>query len=230
MTNASFPRADGGLNAYLELIDLLLVGPRSWRVDVLAELRDGLERAAEGHRAAGLSDEQAPQAAIEDFGSPVVVAASFVGEGAATQARGVARRLLFSGPVVAGVWLAAFLVTQPAALFGLVGPMRVLPGIGVVLAVAVPAALLAATAAGRNVLRFGSRPRLATTAAAMAAGACALGDAVMLASFGAWLATTPRLDALAYLLSGLAVTVSAIRLCAATLAVRHCVQTRVRLA
>jgi hypothetical protein len=230
VTAPSAGRADGRLDAYLGEVEALLAGPRPWRVDVLAELRDGLEQAAEEYRARGFTAEEAARSAVADFGAPALVAAGFGREAAAVQARRVSGGLLATGPVVGGGWLATFAVTQPTLLDGLSGPLRVMPLVGVVVAVAVSAALLASTAAGRNVLRFASRPLLATTAAAMAAGMCAVGDVVVLATFGGWLATAPPLAAPAYLLSGLALTVSATRLVAAVFAVRQCVRTRARLA
>jgi hypothetical protein len=51
-----------------------LPGPRRWREDVLAEIRDGLHDAAEAHVDAGSEPGEAERRAIDDFGSVDAVA------------------------------------------------------------------------------------------------------------------------------------------------------------
>jgi hypothetical protein len=64
-----------------------LRGPRRLRVDMLAEIRDALMDAAEGHRAAGASAEEAGRLAVTEFGPAPEVAAGLQGVLAVAQAR-----------------------------------------------------------------------------------------------------------------------------------------------
>ena len=97
-----------------------------------------------------------------------------------------------SGPVAAAVWVAAMATSGIAPWdVGLAGPWRLLPGVGVVLAMAVPTALLALALTGRAGHRWAdARPRLAPTAAGLATSVCTVGDVVMLAAVGTWLLST----------------------------------------
>lgn len=223
--------AGHAVHAYLAEIDARLVGPTVWRAEVLAELRDGLEVAIESYLDTGVNPDVIQRLVVADFGDPGIVADGFVGEAAALQARRVAGRLLATAPVVAGSWLATFITSGVPMLHGeLAGPWRAMPLIGLVLAVAVPAALLAYTAAGRAATRFVGRPRLAPAAAATAAGLCAVGDVVMLAMFGAWIVVAGRgFGTAAFVVGGFAAAVSLTRLVVASIAARRCLAVGVRL-
>ena len=178
--------AAGPIEEYLAVVQKGLIGPARWRSEVIVELRDGLVDAADAHRRAmGSSDERA---VVAQFGSPQEVLAGFLANGAARLARRVAMGVLASGPLAATAWAAAMATSGVAPWqSGLAGPWRVLPGVGVVLAVALPAALLVLAVAGRAGHRWGAaRPQLAPTAAGLAAGACAVGDVVMLGAVGVW--------------------------------------------
>ena len=180
----------GVVEDYLAAVAVGLIGPRRWRADVIAELRDGLAEACEAHRRSTGSAGEA--AAVAEFGSPRDVIAGFVAVGAAGLARRVAMGLLASGPVAATAWVAAMSASGTAPWGGgLAGPWRLLPWVGVVLAIAVPAAVLVLVLTGRAGHRWGAaRPGLAPAAAGLATSACAVGDVVMLAAAGAWLLST----------------------------------------
>lgn len=180
---------DAGIEDYLSAVAAGVVGPPRWRSDVLAELRDGLSEAADAYRSTGASPGEAAARATAQFGAPSLVAAGFAAVGAANLARRVARLVLASGPVAALCWVAAMAASGIAPWnAGLVWPWRVLPVVGVVVALAVNAALLALAMTGRVAHRWGAaRPRLAPAAAVVATGACAVADVVMLAATGVWL-------------------------------------------
>jgi hypothetical protein len=58
------------LEHYLDQVCRSIGGPRSLRQHVRQELREHLRDAAAGHRAAGMSEEEALARALEDFGGP----------------------------------------------------------------------------------------------------------------------------------------------------------------
>jgi len=172
---------------YLAEVAGRLAGPAAWRADVLAELRDGVYTALDSRVRAGEPASHAAQAVLAEFGAPRTVAAGFAGEAAAVRARRVAGRLLASGPLAGASWLAV-LVTGGVPLGPELvdGPWRLMPAIGAVLAIVLPAALFAVAATGRSLPRFAGRPGAAVTAATAAAGCCAAGDVLMLGMFAAW--------------------------------------------
>lgn len=228
---ASSPRGAEVIEEYLATVAAGLVGPRRWRSEVIAELRDGLAEAAEAHR--GCTGLPGEAAAVAEFGPARDVLDGFVVVAAGGLARRVAVVLLMSGPVAAAVWVAAMAASGiPPWIGGLAGPWRLLPGVGVVLAVAVPAALLAVAATGRAGYRWGAaRPRLAPAAAGIATGVCAAADAVMLAAVGVWLAggAPPMNTAAAAWPVLVAVAVSGARCLLAGWASRRCLLARARL-
>lgn len=63
------------LERYLDLVCRGIAGPRSLRQHIRQELREHLLDAAAGHKAAGLSEDQAIERALEDFGGPEQVRA-----------------------------------------------------------------------------------------------------------------------------------------------------------
>jgi hypothetical protein len=223
------PPAGGpeAIEDYLAAVAAGLVGPRRWRSEVIAELRDGLAEAAEAHRRSTGAPGEA--AAVAEFGSPRDVLAGFVAIGAGSRARRAAVGLLISGPLAAAVWVAAMATSGIAPWSGgLAGPWRLLPGVGGAVAVAVPAALLAVAMTGRAGSRWATaRPRWAPAAAALATSACAVGDVLMLAAVGAWLISTAAPAGWPALAT--AAGFSGIRCLLAGRASRHCLAARARL-
>ena len=92
-----------------------------------------------------------------------------------------------------------------------------------ILAVAVPAAVVSVLASGRLSRWLPTSPRLAPTAAGLAAALCIAGDLLLLAGLLAW---TVTLGELAWPLAATAATASAMRLTLAGRAVRRCVVAR----
>ena len=60
------------LEQYLDRVCRGIGGPRSLRQHVRQELREHLLDAVAQHRAAGMSEDEAVQRALEEFGKPVV--------------------------------------------------------------------------------------------------------------------------------------------------------------
>jgi hypothetical protein len=206
------------VEAYLAEVTALLPGPAAWHADVIAELRDGLYTDIEASVSSGVPPGPAAALALHRFGPPRTVAAGFADEAAAVRARRIAGRLLATGPVAAGAWLAA-LATSDAfpALARLDGPWRFMPVVGVVLGIVVPSALFAAGLTGRSPALFPARLRLwlagrsdaPVRATCAAAGCCAAGDALMLAMFTYWAVTRPA--AVLWPVAALALAVSSTR-------------------
>ena len=196
--------ADRAIEVYLAAIAAELSGPAASRRDILAELGAGIADAADAYRDAGLDPGEAARAAIDEFGSPVLVAAGFRAELAAAQARHTAVRLLAIGPLTGGVWLAAALASH----IGQLAPpweWAVLPAgsrvaahlAGFALVVAIGSTLFTLAATGRLTRWLDARPGRPVASAAVAAGSIAAVDLAMLAALAILAVAAPgRLAAL----------------------------------
>jgi MFS family permease len=143
---------------YLATVAAGLIGPRRWRSEVIAELRDGLVEATQAHRVSAGSLNAAAAAAVTEFGPPEPVLAGLIPIGAGGLARQVVVGLLASGPVAASVWVAAMAGSgNPPWQGGLAGSWRLLPWVGVVLGIVVVAAVLVLLVTGRPGYRWGTR-------------------------------------------------------------------------
>jgi hypothetical protein len=98
---------DPALEAYLRAAAANMVGPRRERSDILAELRSGLLDAIDAHRAAGLPEQAAAEAAITEFGDPRAVGSAFRPHLAMVQARRTALAIAATGPLVGLLWAVA---------------------------------------------------------------------------------------------------------------------------
>jgi hypothetical protein len=166
-------------------------------------------------------------AAVAEFGDPRTVAAGFGPELAAAAGRRVGLALLSTGPLVGSCWLLLTAATwkstgqQPPAALGLVVTL-----VGLVLVVAVPAAVLSVAAAGRLSGWLPISPQLGVTAAAVAASACVAGD---LALLGSLLTAAVLAGGLAWPAAVLAAGASSTRLSLAGRAARRCLAARATL-
>jgi hypothetical protein len=223
------PAARRVIGTYLAELADRLGGPPAMRAAILAELEDGLWAATAAHQAQPMSPEAAALAAVAEFGHPGTVAAGFGPELAAATGRRVGLGLLTSGPLVGSSWLLVAAATwtgrEPPAALGLVAGL-----VGLVLAVAVPAALLAVAVSGRLSRWLPAGPQVAATAAtaaATAASACVAGDLVLLTGM---LAATVLAGGLAWPAGLLAAGASGMRLSLAGRAARRCLAARATLA
>jgi len=179
MTTPSDPDLLGG---YLDRLAAGLIGGRRARAEIVAEIADGLAESVEAHVRRGVPPVAAARLAVAEFGDPAELAALFMAERAGAAAHRVGLGLVVTGPAVGAVWVAQFASRSGSGWWEQAGAMLpALPAYALILAVAVPAALLAAAAgAGRLSRRLGLAPRHAATAAVIAACATVIGDGTLL--------------------------------------------------
>jgi hypothetical protein len=222
------PAARRVLEGYLAELAGGLVGPRSVRTDIVAEVADGLAEATTAHERRGLAPAAAAGAAVATFGDARLVAAGFGAELAAQTGRRVGLGLLATGPLVGLGWLGTALASVPAVGQRPPAGLVLVPVLfAAVLALAVPAAVVSVLATGRLARRLPSGARAAPTAAGLAAALCMAGDLLLLAGLVAWAVT---LGELAWPLAVTAAAASATRLSLSGLAVRRCLAARQRVA
>jgi hypothetical protein len=215
------------IGTYLAELAGQLGGPSPARAAIVAELEDGLWAANAAHQASNLTPADAARAAVAEFGHPGTVAASFGPELAAASGRRVGLGLLATGPLVGTSWLLLAAATwtwagrEPPAALGLVAGL-----VGLVLVVAVPAAVLAVAVSGRLSRWLPAGPQVAATAAATAASACVAGDLVLLTGM---LAATVLAGGMAWPAGLLAAAASGVRLSLAGRAARRCLAARATL-
>jgi hypothetical protein len=222
------PAARRVISSYLAELADHLGGPSPTRAAILAELQDGLWAATAAQQAPRMSPEAAARAAVAEFGHARSVAAGFGPELAAATGRRVGLALLATGPLVGTSWLLVAAATwrwagrEPPAALGLVAAM-----VGLVLVVAVPAAVLSVAVSGRlsRWLPAGSHV-VAATAAATAAGACVAGDLVLLTGM---LAALVLAGGMAWPAGVVAAGASGVRLSLAGRAARRCLAARATL-
>ncbi len=199
------------LDEYLSRLDAALPLPRRQRDRIVAEVADGLHSAAEAMTVAGLTKPEAESAAIEEFGESTDLAAEFAQALAPGIARRVGLALVLSGPMVGLAWVAAFGhgIDWMTRITSVLVRMPYFP---VVLAVTVPAAMVAVLG-GSISLRRNTSSRLATLAARVAASGCVVADLLLEASAFA------RLESGLFAVGGwvtVAVLLSALRLAVAS--------------
>jgi hypothetical protein len=215
------------IGVYLAEVADQLGGPAAVRVAILAELEDGLWTATATHQAAGSPPEAAARAAVAEFGHAGTVGAGFGPGLAAVTGRRVGLGLLATGPLVGTSWLLVAAATwrwpgrEPPAALGLVAGL-----VGLVLVVAVPAAVLSVALSGRLSRWLPAGPRVAATAAATAASACVVGDLVLLTGM---LTATVFAGGVAWPAGVVAAGVSGVRLSLAGRAARRCLAARATL-
>jgi hypothetical protein len=225
------PEQDPGarriIDGYLAELTGQLGRPSAARAAILAELEDGLWTATVAHQGRGLEPEGAARAAVTQFGDPRTVAVGFGPELAVATGRRVGLALLSTGPLVGSCWLLLTATTwrwagqQPPAALGLVAAL-----VGLVLVVAVPAAVLSVAVSGRLSQWLPASPQLGATAAAVAASVCVAGDLVLL---GSLLACTVVAGGVAWPAALLAAGASSARLSLAGRAAGRCLAARATL-
>ncbi|GAB3408634.1 permease prefix domain 1-containing protein [Flindersiella endophytica] len=92
------------IDSYVREVERLLPGDRGVRKDLIAELRDGLDDAAEAYRHSGLDGRLAELRAVRDAGDTDVVAASYHAELAASHGQRTAALIGLSLPAVVLAW------------------------------------------------------------------------------------------------------------------------------
>jgi hypothetical protein len=164
---------------------------------------------------------------VAEFGDPRIVGAGFGSELAAAIGRRAGLALLATGPLVGSCWLLLAAATwkwtgqEPPAALWLVAAL-----VGLVLTVAVPAAVLSVAVSGRLSRWLPTGAQVGATAAAVAAGACVVGDLVLL---GGLLASAVLAGGVAWPAALLAAGASSARLSLAGRAARRCLAARAML-
>jgi hypothetical protein len=169
------------LAAYIADLAARLRGPRRRREAILAELADGLNQAAQDHRAAGLTPDQAATAAIAQFGTPQAVADAFGGELATAYARRTIVWFIATGPLV-GIWWLLLLHPSPWRT-GLIALLAAIP--------AIPLVAIAIVTAGGTFATTGrlmrwlpeTGPHRALAATKTIAALCIIGDLTVITMF-----------------------------------------------
>jgi hypothetical protein len=215
--------ADSPIEAYLAAVGARLAGPASVRAAILDELRDGLLTAAAAHQSRGLPPQAAARAAIDEFGTPTVVADAFGGELAVAQARRVSLGYLLTGPLVGLSWL---VVLAPAGWWrqgvpALAAPVPLLP----LVAACIGVGLLVVAATGRPGRWLRCPPHQLLDLTVLLSLTCMAVDLIALAGLAVRTGTQAPWAAVA----GLAVTASAARLLCGVAAVQRCRRARVAL-
>lgn len=208
--------------AYLDELAAGLPCSRSARAAILDEVGDGLVEAVTASSEAGLSPAVAARTAVAQFGAPPVLAAGFAAELAGVAAHRVGLALIGTGPIVGAVWLAAFSARSGLTWWHqLMTLWSTVPAYALILALAVPAALVAAAAgSGRLPDWAGLGSKGAAGAAMIAATGCVIGDASLLTGLAA--SAGSGWSALAWGAAGL----SLVRLSSVAAAGRRCARLR----
>ncbi len=145
--------APGLIPGYLTALSAQLPAP------IVEELADGLDQTFQHYLNQGLDPDAAAGAALAEFGEPHVIVAAFA---RLSPARGAARRLLATGPVVGACWGTA-LITSQAWRWPVPETVRLLFGVALITVIG----LLAAAALGsqyRSVSRAGAAGCVGMTA------------------------------------------------------------------
>jgi hypothetical protein len=227
--------ADRLLEGWLAGVAARVPGLARTRQAVVAELRDGLHEGLAAQQARGLAPVLAALATLAEFGDPGQVARAFAPELAAAHARRVALALARTGPLLGALWVTALLASplskpltaHPVAPWRwpwLPGPWAVLPFLGLVLLIGIPAAVLAVAATGRPSRWLPTGPRFAPAAAAAAALAGMTVDLTLLGMLSAQALIAP--GQLAGAPAFLAASASLTRLALAGPATRRCLASR----
>jgi hypothetical protein len=167
---------------YLSELDSRLPAGRRARRQILDEISDGLACAIEEQMVAGTPAVQATRAALAEFGDPRALAMAFSRQRAPAAAHRLGTGLIFTGPVVGFVWLAAYATTGPDWQSRVASLLSAIPQFPFILAITVPSAMIAVTGAGRASRYIATSRRLATGAALVAATGCVAGDLSLLSA------------------------------------------------
>jgi HAAS len=220
--------AEQAIASYLADIAGGLDGPARVRRDIMAEIAAGVGDAADAYSGAGLDPAQAARAAIDEFGSPALVAAGFRGELAAATARRATLDLMTVGLVTSTLGCVAALASHirmpapPWEWANLSTGLRLATLLATIaIAAAIGSHLFTLATTGRLTRWLPGRP---ATAAAIAAGSAAAADIAMLARLSVAAAAAPgRLAAFPLAAAGAA---SLAWLVIATCAARKCLVVR----
>ncbi|ALG06666.1 permease prefix domain 1-containing protein [Kibdelosporangium phytohabitans] len=108
------------IDDYVADLDSRLHGHRKVKLDLLTEVRDSLEDAADCYRAVGIPDEDAQRKAVADFGRVSEIAQDYQSELAVAYGSRTLRAILFILPVLHLAWEGGRMI--------FLGPWEAIPG------------------------------------------------------------------------------------------------------
>ena len=176
------PVADRIVGAWLADLDSQLPAGRRTRSEILLEIGDGLSCAVEEHTRGGQSAEAAARAAVAELGDPRTVAAAFARQLGATAAHRLGAGLVLTGLLVGLTWVAAYATAGLDWSSQIVNVLSAMPQYPLILAVTVPAAMIAIIGSGWAARHLVIPARVATAAALVAAIGCVAGDLSLLSA------------------------------------------------
>jgi hypothetical protein len=174
------PAAADVISGYLTTLGSRLPPGRRYRARILAEIADGLACAVAERTSAGVAPAVAACCAVAEFGDPRELAGAFARQRGAVTAHRLGMALVATGPLVGLTWVAAYATGEAGLLWQAAGLLSALPQLALAVAVAVPAAIIAATGAGWAARRVRVPVRVVTGAALVAAIGCVTGDLSLL--------------------------------------------------
>ncbi len=208
------------VDGYLAELSAALPAGRAARSRIVTEVGDGLACAVTRAVCSGDDARQAAMEAVSECGDPHVLAAAFAAELAPTSAGRTGVGLLLGGPLVGLVWVAALGGQVAGWTAKVTAALSAVPVYPLILAVVVPAAIVAVAGSGRLGWRMTVPGRLVPGAAVVAVVGCVCGDVCLVSAAdvqaglpAGWLAA--------------AVAASVLRTVAAGLAARRVIRLRV---
>jgi hypothetical protein len=210
------PDARAAVDGYLVALAAGLPVSRRSRRDILAEVGDGLSCAVEARMRSGADVQVAVAGAVAEFGSPGEVAAAFAERATSVIAHRAGLALVLTGPAVGLAWVNARGGEAGDGIHRVAGMLSAVPLFAVVLAITVPAAIVATAGAGRLARRL--RPPVSVTgrAALVAMSGAIVGDVSLVAAVAGGDLGQPHAGLLA-----VAIGLSVVRLSAASLTARR---------
>jgi hypothetical protein len=207
---------------YLATFAACLPATRRAKTRIVAEISDGLVSTVDSLVAGGSTAADAARAAVTEFGDPRWLAAEFAAQLTPLSAHRTGVALLVTGPAVGLMWASAYGATLgdwTAKINAVLARIALFP---LVLAIVIPAAVLAAGGTGVLARRLAIPPGWAGTAAILAGCGCVIADASLVVTTVA----AARPGTASGGLLAVAVGVSTIRACLAGLATRRIVRLR----
>jgi hypothetical protein len=215
------PTATQIIGGYLGELESRLPAGRRARIQILTEIADGLACATEQHTGRGESPQAAAHAAITEFGDPRAMAAAFTRQLGPATAHRIGVGLVVTGPLVGLIWVSANATAGLDWQSQIVSVLSSMPLYPLILAITVPASMIAITGSGWAARHLAVPPRVVTGAAMVAAIGCVAGDLSLLSA-----AVVGHLPVPAAPVNLIAAAVSVVRLSAAGWAGRRIAQLR----
>jgi HAAS len=176
------PAAARIVDGYLSELESRLRAGRRVRKEIVLEIADGLTCAVEEHMQRGQPADAAARTAVAELGEPRTLAAAFAGQLGSAAAHRLGAGLVVTGPLVGLTWVAAYATAGLNWSSQIVNVLSAMPQYPLILAVTVPAAMIAITGSGRAATHLVVPARVVTAAAIVAVIGCVAGDLSLLSA------------------------------------------------